>query len=119
MDDLFVTQSARVNNIQENEVKESPLHLRILERDLVIKRSCGRVAIFTFEDLCSKVYLLSSSTGSDLMYLQPVGAIDFLELCEHFDVIILTDIPQMNIFKKTQARRFITLIDTLYDNKVK
>lgn len=53
-----------------------------------------------------------------ILYEQPVGAIDYLEICKKFVVIVFTDVPKMNIFKKTEARRFITLLDTLYDNKV-
>ncbi|XP_031549994.1 AFG1-like ATPase [Actinia tenebrosa] len=65
--------------------------------------TCGRLADFTFEQLCMK----------------PVGAADYLALCKHFDVIILRDIPQMTLYRKTEARRFITLIDALYDNRVR
>lgn len=48
-----------------------------------------------------------------------MGAADYLALCEHFDVIILRDIPRMTVFQRTEARRFITLIDALYDNRVR
>lgn len=33
--------------------------------------------------------------------------------------MIIKDVPQLNLSLKSQARRFITLIDTLYDNKVR
>ena len=49
---------------------------------------------------------------------KPLGAVDYLHICKEFDTIILRDIPRMNLDRKTEARRFITLIDTLYDNKV-
>ncbi|KXJ27461.1 Lactation elevated protein 1, partial [Exaiptasia diaphana] len=65
--------------------------------------TCGRIADFTFEQLCMK----------------PVGAADYLALCKHFDVIMVRDVPQMTLFRKTEARRFITLIDALYDNRVR
>ena len=54
----------------------------------------------------------------NIFYLQPLGAADYLALSEHFDVIILRNIPRMTVFQKTEARRFITLIDNLYDNRV-
>lgn len=41
-----------------------------------------------------------------------------MEICRQFDTILLADIPQMNIQRRSEARRFITLIDTLYDNKI-
>ena len=48
-----------------------------------------------------------------------MGAADYLALCEHFDIIILRNIPKMTVSQKTEARRFITLIDALYDNRVR
>lgn len=43
---------------------------------------------------------------------------DYLQLSQHFHTIIIRDIPRLNQSSKGQARRFITLVDTLYDNKV-
>lgn len=40
-------------------------------------------------------------------------------MCQAFHTIIIRDVPQLNLRLKSQARRFITLIDTLYDNKVR
>lgn len=54
-----------------------------------------------------------------IISVQPLGASDYLELSQAFHTIIIRDIPQLNLRLKSQARRFITLIDTLYDNKVK
>lgn len=54
-----------------------------------------------------------------IIFAQPLGASDYLELSQVFHTIIIRDIPQLNLRLKSQARRFITLIDTLYDNKVK
>lgn len=50
--------------------------------------------------------------------VKPVGAIDYIELSKHFDVVLVRDVPRMNIFRKTEARRFITMVDTFYDAKV-
>jgi protein AFG1 len=49
---------------------------------------------------------------------QPLGAADYLQLSQAFHTILIRDVPQMSLQIKSQARRFITLIDTLYDNKV-
>nr|CAB3263368.1 lactation elevated protein 1-like [Phallusia mammillata] len=76
--------------------------LQILKRNLLVPKCCARVADFTFEELC----------------MQPVGAIDYIELSKHFDVVLVRNVPKMNIFRKTEARRFITMIDTFYDAKV-
>lgn len=54
-----------------------------------------------------------------VIFVQPLGASDYLELSQAFHTIIIRDVPQLNLRLKSQARRFITLIDTLYDNRVK
>lgn len=51
--------------------------------------------------------------------VQPLGAVDYLEICNHFDIILLRDIPRMSLGQRSETRRFITLIDTLYDQKVR
>lgn len=54
-----------------------------------------------------------------LSYLQPLGASDYLELSKNFDTVIIRNIPQFSLAKRTQVRRFITLIDNFYDFKVR
>ena len=49
---------------------------------------------------------------------QPVSAADYLEICRHFDVVLIRNIPLLSLSRRTEARRFIVLIDTLYDSKV-
>lgn len=51
-------------------------------------------------------------------FFQPLGASDYLQLCQAFHTIIIRNIPQLSLRNRSQARRFITLIDTLYDNSV-
>lgn len=50
---------------------------------------------------------------------QPLGASDYLVLTQAFHTIIIRDIPQLNLKMKSQARRFITLVDTLYDHRIR
>ncbi|CAG8509882.1 5709_t:CDS:2 [Scutellospora calospora] len=81
-----------------------PVHEKTLNfwgRSLRVPQSCNDVAKFTFEQLCC----------------QPLSAADYLELTKHYTAIILTDIPRMSLKLKNEARRFITLIDALYDTK--
>ncbi|KAG8176053.1 hypothetical protein JTE90_006834 [Oedothorax gibbosus] len=87
---------------QENDVVR-PRTLTIKNRNVVLKRTCGRVADCTFAELCDR----------------PLGAIDYLMIGQVFDTVIIRDIPQMTRRQKSQARRFITLIDTFYDTKVR
>lgn len=84
-------------------VGPAPLRLEFLGRQLLVPQAAGPLAIFTFRDLCSA----------------PLSAADYLELCRNFDTIFVKDIPQLTIQTRTEARRFITMIDTLYDHRVK
>lgn len=47
------------------------------------------------------------------------SSVDYLELVKHFDVIVLRDIPFISLRYFDVLRRFITLIDALYDNRIK
>ena len=47
------------------------------------------------------------------------SAVDYLELCRQFDVIVLRNVPVIQMRSVDTLRRFIIFIDTLYDNKVK
>ncbi|MDX2074125.1 MAG: cell division protein ZapE [Alphaproteobacteria bacterium] len=58
---------------------------------------------FTFRELCEK----------------PLGAADYLALANRLDTVILTDIPTLPAEKRNEAKRFVTLIDTLYERKIK
>lgn len=80
-----------------------PRTLEFLGRKLHIENTHGPHAFFTFADLCA----------------QPLSAVDYLEICKNFDVLFIQDIPRMTLASRTEARRFITLVDTLYDLKVK
>jgi cell division protein ZapE len=61
------------------------------------------VARFSFRQLCE----------------QPLGASDYLRVAHEFHTIILDGIPVMDFPQRNEAKRFIALIDTLYDNGVK
>ena len=85
----------------ENDVVRSRT-LRIKGRNVVFNKTCGQVMDSTFEELCDR----------------PLGASDYIAICQAFHTVIIRGVPQLNLKLKSQARRFITLIDTLYDNKV-
>ncbi|CAI9729595.1 AFG1-like ATPase [Octopus vulgaris] len=80
-----------------------PRDLKILGRNLHLPVTCRRLLDTSFKAMCCEA----------------LGAIDYLEICRHFDVIILRNVPAMSLNNRTAARRFVTLIDTLYDNQVK
>lgn len=54
-----------------------------------------------------------------LLSLQPLAGNDYLQIAQFFHTVLIRNVPQLNLDTKSQARRFITLIDTLYDNKVR
>ncbi|XP_043509021.1 putative ATPase N2B isoform X1 [Frieseomelitta varia] len=87
---------------QENDVVRSRT-ISIRGRNVTFERTCGQVLDSTFAELCDR----------------PLGASDYLELSQAFHTVIIRDVPQLDFRLKSQTRRFITLIDTLYDNKVR
>ncbi|KAJ1967788.1 ATPase, partial [Dimargaris verticillata] len=79
-----------------------PAHLEFFGRTLRIPFTAGGSARASFADLCT----------------HPLSAVDYLELAKHFHVLVLTDVPQLDLSRKNEARRFITLIDALYESHV-
>jgi cell division protein ZapE len=79
--------------------RDIPIKGRILH----VPCSAHGVARFSFADLCEK----------------PLGASDYLRLAHDYHTILVDHIPVMDFSQRNAAKRFITLIDTLYDNAVK
>ncbi|XP_040378579.1 putative ATPase N2B isoform X2 [Oryza brachyantha] len=69
-------------------------------RCLEIPKSCNGVARFDFEYLCGR----------------PVGAADYIAIARNYHTVFITDIPAMSMKIRDKARRFITLIDELYNH---
>jgi len=70
--------------------------------------------------ICLKSVVLKITEHISVNFtLQPLGASDYLQLSQAFHTVLIRDIPQMSLHMKSPARRFITLIDTLYDSKVR
>ena len=55
----------------------------------------------------------------DALCGQPLGAGDYLALATHFEALVLDDIPRLSPDNFDEARRFITLVDALYEHRVK
>ena len=77
--------------------------IEVQGRQLVIPRAGAGVAWASFAELCE----------------QPLGAADYLALAENFHTLVLSGIPKMGIQQRNEAKRFVTLIDALYEQKVK
>jgi cell division protein ZapE len=68
-----------------------------------VPKAAMGVARFTFGDLCAR----------------PFAAPDYLKIAHEFHTLIIDDIPVMDYAQRNEAKRFIILIDTLYDHAVK
>jgi cell division protein ZapE len=68
-----------------------------------VPKAAMGVARFSFADLCGT----------------PLGAADYLKIAHEFHTIVLDHIPVMDYEHRNEAKRFIILIDTLYDHAVK
>lgn len=79
------------------------LTLRVNGRALDIPCARGPVARFRFAEICGR----------------PLGAADYLALAGRFEAIIVEDVPAMGFDRRNEAKRFITLIDVLYEAKTK
>lgn len=42
-----------------------------------------------------------------------------MQIAQVFHTVFIRDVPQLTLSKKSEARRFITLIDNLYDNRIR
>jgi cell division protein ZapE len=77
--------------------------LALKGRTIHVPRADMGVARFSFHDLCE----------------QPLAAADYLRIAHEYHTIILDHIPVMTFDNRNAAKRFIILIDTLYDMNVK
>jgi cell division protein ZapE len=71
-------------------------------RRLHVARAAMGIARFSFAELCER----------------PFGTLDYLALARNFHTIMIDNIPAMTAAQKSVARRFVNLIDTLYDARV-
>ncbi len=72
-------------------------------RTLHVPKSLKGVAVFSFKRLCADAR----------------GAQDYLSIARHFHSVIIVGIPKLTKENRNEAARFVTLIDALYEYKVK
>ncbi|MGN7929943.1 cell division protein ZapE [Sphingopyxis sp. 22461] len=88
---------------------EDRAHVPTLELDvgggrmLHVPKALKGVAVFSFKRLCGEAR----------------GAADYLAVARHFHSVIIVGIPRMGPENRNEAARFVTLIDALYEYKVK
>ena len=83
--------------------KGAPVELSVKGHPVHVPRATMGVARFSFEELCGK----------------PLAASDYLKVASKFHTILLDHVPVMGYERRNEAKRFIILIDTLYDHAVK
>jgi cell division protein ZapE len=81
----------------------APGVIESIGREIAVPRIAMGAARFGFADLCDK----------------PLGTRDFVRIAHSFDTLMLEDVPQMDRTRSDAAKRFILLIDSLYDRGVK
>ena len=79
------------------------MQIELLGRHLDVPQAIDGVARFDFDALCRR----------------PLGAADYLKLAQRFHTLVLDRIPVIGASERNEAKRFIILIDALYDMRVK
>ncbi len=82
--------------------RSGPCSLEVQGRQIPVRQQAMGIAQFHFDDLCAR----------------PLGGADYLALARTFHTILLDGIPILTPEKRNEARRFVHLIDALYDNNV-
>lgn len=72
-------------------------------RKLFVPKSLKGVAVFSFKRLCGEAR----------------GASDYLAVARTYHTVIVVGIPQLGADLRNETARFVTLVDALYENKVK
>jgi cell division protein ZapE len=81
----------------------APQELTVKGHAVRVPKAAMGVARFSFDDLCAR----------------SLGAGDYLRIAHEFHTVIVDHIPVMDYAQRNEAKRFIILIDTFYDNAVK
>lgn len=81
----------------------APDAVRSKSRTIDVPQAAEGVARFAFEDLCAR----------------PLGASDYLRLAERYHTLVVARVPVMDETKRNEARRFIHLVDALYDTRTR
>lgn len=100
------TARAQINTLWQGLTQGAetpPLELRIKGRVLEVPRHHNGVGRMGFYDLCGK----------------PLGPADYLAVSEALRVLILEDIPHLSRNNFNEAKRFVTLVDTLYEARTR
>jgi cell division protein ZapE len=98
--DEFVQQS--FNEFTNYAAKQAGV-LQVLGRKVFLSSVHGDIVLTSFDELC----------------VQSLGPADYSEIAREFSTVIMAGIPKLSADKRNEAKRFMTLIDALYEHKVK
>lgn len=87
---------------QEND-RIGEMTIRIKGRDVHFNKACGGLLDCDFTELCAR----------------PLWTNDYLKITQVFHTVFIRNIPVLSQKNRTESRRFICLIDTLYDHKIR
>jgi protein AFG1 len=93
-----------ISQVQGEDTTATSIDLKVgVQRVLTAGRTYGqrRMACFDFKELCDK----------------DLGATDYRAIAQMFDIVVLENIPNLDLEGHNLSRRFITLIDELYEGK--
>lgn len=80
--------------------QEKPDVVHIKGRDIPVRRAVPGAARFTFDELCT----------------QPLAANDYIAIVTRYQTLFVEDVPLLDYSRRNEAKRFILLIDVLYDH---
>lgn len=80
-----------------------PGSISVAGRELSFAAIHDPVALVTFEEIC----------------MRPLAAADYLAVAERFNTLLISGIPHFSPENRNEAKRFVTLVDILYERKVK
>ncbi|WP_119419789.1 cell division protein ZapE [Desertibaculum subflavum] len=84
-------------------VEAGPDEIEVLGRKLVIPKAAKGAARASFDELCAAA----------------LGPADYLAIADRYHSLVLSGIPELGPARRNEAKRFVTLIDALYEAKVK
>lgn len=80
-----------------------PDSILMLGRELQLAAVHNDILLSSFKELC----------------VQPLGSADYLAIAQRFNIVIIAAIPRLSAEKRNEAKRFVTLIDVLYEHTIK
>jgi cell division protein ZapE len=79
-----------------------PFEIEVQGRSIHARQAARGIARFEFDELCNK----------------PRGASDFLTIATQFHTVMVDNIPKLDERERDAAKRFVVLIDSLYEHRV-